>query len=219
MVPIVYEDEQILVVIKPAGMLSHFASKSNLKDLLTEIKHPNYHIITRLDANTEGLVLIAKNSEASHYLSMMANQKQITKKYLAIACGYFDKTEDTIKAYLLKDSENSVVRLSNHQLADAKEIITKYTVLKESKGLSQVEIELMTGKTHQIRAHLAHIGHPLLGDPLYGNKRLNQQMHEKTQLLLSYSLSFRMEDPSNPFYYLNGKTFVVPHHKIIHYFK
>ncbi|MGD9910201.1 MAG: RluA family pseudouridine synthase [Candidatus Izemoplasmatales bacterium] len=219
MIKTIYEDKDILVVYKPIGLLSHRAVKSNLGDLLTELKQPNYHVITRLDANTEGLVLLAKNAVAASILSKLGQTSGIAKKYRAIVVGYIDKLEDVITAYLLKDSENSVVRLSSTPTLDASEIKTKYTVLKEHKGFSLLEVELITGKTHQIRAHLAHIGHPVLGDPLYGNKKMNQMMHEKTQLLLSYRIVFDIVDETNPFYYLNQENILVQNDKITNYFK
>jgi len=217
MIRVIYEDQNIVVVHKPIGMLAHRAKQSNLRDLLTEMKHPNYHVITRLDANTEGLVLLAKNSLAASSLSKLGEANEIVKIYRAIVVGYLDKSEDTLSAYLLKDSENSVVRLSSTPTLDAVEIKTKYTVLKEQKGYSLIEVELLTGKTHQIRAHLSHIGHPVLGDPLYGNKKANQLMHEKTQLLLSYQIKFQIRDLDHPFAYLNNHLITVPNDKISNY--
>jgi len=219
MIRVIYEDQNIVVVHKPIGMLAHRAKQSNLSDLLTEMKHPNFHVITRLDANTEGLVLLAKNSLAASLLSKLGEANEIVKIYRAIVVGYLDKPEDTISAYLLKDSENSVVRLSSTPTLDAVEIKTKYRVLKEQKGYSMIEVELLTGKTHQIRAHLSHIGHPVLGDPLYGNKKANQMMHEKTQLLLSYQIKFQIRDSDHPLAYLNSQMITVPNDKITDYFK
>lgn len=219
MIKTIYENKDIIVVYKPIGMLSHWAKQSGLKDLLTEMKQPNYHVITRLDANTEGLVLLAKNARAASELSKLGQTGQIAKIYRTVVVGYMDKLEDLISAYLLKDSENSVVRLCSTPTLDASEIKTKYTVLKEQKGFSLLEVELITGKTHQIRAHLAHIGHPVLGDPLYGNKKMNQMMHEKTQLLLSYKIIFKIEDSNNPFFYLNKENIFVQNDKITTYFK
>ncbi len=210
----VYEDENILIVFKPSNMLSHSAKTTDLKNLLDVLKKPNYHVITRLDTHTEGLVLLAKNSMIASKLSQLGETGNIRKKYLAICNGYLPKSEDQITAYLLKDSENSVVRLSSVSLPESSEIITEYKVLKESYQFSLVEISLITGKTHQIRAHFAHIGHPLLGDPLYGNRRINQSMHQTKQMLVAYKLEFIVEETTSPLYYLDKKVFEIESHPI-----
>jgi len=205
---IIYENEYLLIVDKPIKMLSHpDQHETQLPDLLTYFKHHDYRIITRLDVNTSGLVLIAKTQEASSVLNEMSIKKQITKIYSAVAVGYFPKDEDTIEAFLLKDSLQGIVRLSEKATPDAQKITTRYRVLKEENQLSYVEIELITGKTHQIRAHLALIGHPVLGDPLYGNKRVNDHWHQKTQCLASSKIRFENIEKDHPFHFMNDKEF------------
>lgn len=216
-IQVIYEDEKIMIVSKPEKMLSHATKKSSLPDVLSVIKHRNYHVITRLDTNTEGLLLIAKDASSAALLNILSQKKSITKKYMAVCIGYLNKPVDTIEAYLLKDSENSVVRLSSTEIPDAQKIITSYKVMKEKNLLSLVEIELVTGKTHQIRAHFAHIGHPLLGDSLYGNPKFNKKHQAFTQMLVSYKLTFQNIDPLHPFYYLNDKIIELNNHPIFHF--
>lgn len=190
-------------------MLSHREDRNQLPNVLSELKHPQYHVITRLDTNTTGLLLLAKTSESASQLSKWMRAGTIHKTYLALAVGYFSNPEDTVEAYLLKDSENSIVRLSHTPLEGADKIVTKYKVLQEKNQLSLVEIELITGKTHQIRSHFALLKKPLLGDPLYGNKKMNQLHHQTVQCLISYKLSFDTFENSSSLDYLFGKEFVL----------
>lgn len=207
---IIYEDSNILIINKPIKMLSHIENRNQLPDVLSVLRHPEYHVITRLDTNTTGLMLLAKTKEVASILSKWMRAGMIHKTYLALAVGYFANPEDTVEAYLLKDSENSVVRLSHMPIEGAEKIITKYKVLKEENQLSLVEIELITGKTHQIRSHLAMLKNPLLGDPLYGNKKMNQQYRQYVQCLVSYKLCFEANDHSTSLDYLFEKKFVLP---------
>jgi len=203
---ILYEDERFILVHKPIKVLSHQTKGNELDDVLNLLHHPEYHVITRLDTNTEGIMLIAKDKESSSLLNQLSMNHLIKKTYLALCTGYFEKSEDILTAYLVKDSNQGIVRLSSEALPGLKEIKTKYKVLQEKNLLSLVEVELLTGKTHQIRAHMNFIGHPLLGDTLYGNPRLNQKFGLKTQALISYQISFHDIEESHPLYYLNNKS-------------
>ncbi len=208
---VIYEDALILIVDKPAGMLTHPDKKLNQPDVITTLVadhhgSPTYGVINRLDFNTSGLVMIGKTQEAIKELNRLAIEKQIRKHYLCGVVGYFDYPEATLTDYLLKDSEQSVVRISSEELPNSKRIVTRYKVLDEYQGLSLLTVELLTGKTHQIRAHLAHHNHPIVGDPLYGYASINKKLGIKTQILCAYRLVFSIKDASSIFAYMNGKT-------------
>lgn len=206
-IPIIYEDNNILIVEKPEKMLSHPDQKRREPDVLSTFQNQNYAVITRLDFNTKGLMLIAKTKHMASILNDMVTKKQVHKFYQCLVVGYFHITEDTKIAYLLKDSLSSVVRLSETSIQNGQKIITKYKVLNEKNNLSLVEIELITGRTHQIRAHLSFLEHPILGDPLYGNQTINKRYHIKTQQLIASRIAFDFLEEGHPLAYLGGKSF------------
>ncbi|MFA5467270.1 MAG: RluA family pseudouridine synthase [Candidatus Izemoplasmatales bacterium] len=204
---IIYEDEEILIVDKPLNMLVHPSSSLHKPDLLTLIGHPEYGVITRLDYQTSGLVLLGKNKRSLSLLSIMQRQNKIKKFYHAIVSGHFPELEGILRCYLLIDERSSLVRTFDNHLKDAKETITMYRVLAEDDDYSLLEIELITGRTHQIRAVMAHFNHPLAGDPLYGRKDLNRKLKLRQQALTAMRLQFDVEDENHPLHYLNGKVF------------
>lgn len=219
-IKVVYENDYLLIVDKPIKMLSHPDQHSkDLPDVLSMLRHPQYRVITRLDVNTSGLVLIAKTSLASSILNEMSAKKQIRKFYQAVAIGYFSKEEDTIEAYLLKDSLQGVVRLSEFPAPNSQKIVTHYKVIKEENQLSLLEVELITGKTHQIRAHLAFISHPVLGDPLYGSKRINDAWKQHTQCLSSSRILFENIDSTSPLFFMNNQEIHRSEHQYLPFFQ
>jgi 23S rRNA pseudouridine955/2504/2580 synthase len=212
---IVFEDEKILVADKPEGLLSHLDEKLPAEeDLLTVLSRQKkvlpgtYSLVNRLDFNTSGLIIVGKDPVSTRELNNAAMKDQIRKFYRCLAVGYLPKTADELHAWLLKDEPSALVRISETFLPKATEIITRYTVLQEGNGLSLLEIELLTGKTHQIRAHLASIDHPVLGDPLYGNEKTNKKYGVEKQALWASKIVFAIPDSSSPLYDLNGKTIV-----------
>ena len=186
----IYEDDNILIVDKPAGLLVHRARELQEPDLLAEIGHPEYGIITRLDFQTPGLLLLGKHPAALAVLNQRQRQHGIRKFYHAVLGGYFDEPEGLLRHYLRKDEGSAVVRISQTPFAKAQEALTSYRVIKEALTLSLVEIELLTGRTHQIRAVMAQIGHPVAGDPLYGNPALNRRLGLRHQALAAMRLEF-----------------------------
>ena len=219
-IDIVYQDQNILIVDKPIGLVVH-ADNDHTNDtlidritkylILTDEYSPNQErsfspaLCNRLDRNTCGLVVCAKNSQALRDVNLMIKQNLIHKKYLCVTTNRPKRPNGTIVAYHHKDSKTNTVTLSNRPKPDYKQIVTKYRVLKTNKELSLVEVELVTGRTHQIRASMLYIGCPILGDSKYGNRQFNQKYDERFQCLCAYSVTFELLKGSS-LEYLNGKT-------------
>ena len=200
---IVYEDDFILVANKPINL------EVTGENSLTTLLEKNYSFIKpchRLDRNTTGLVLFAKSQEALDILLDKFKHHEIEKHYLATVYGILSKKQDRLEAYLFKDNKKSLVYISDIPKKGYQKIITSYKVVKENKkeNTSVLDVNLETGRTHQIRAHLAHIGFPIIGDGKYGKNEINKKFKQKTQLLESNSLKFTFTSPSDILEYLNG---------------
>ena len=227
---VAYEDENIIVVNKPQGLSVHEDGDTKTNTLITYIqaylyKKGEYSPLTeqsfapalcnRIDRNTQGLVIAAKNAEALRLMNEKIKLRQIDKFYLAAVHGIPSPRENTIRGYLLKDEKNNTVRVfDKNPPKAAKEIITKYKTLSTIADKALVEVELLTGRTHQIRAHMAHIGHPLLGDGKYGVNREDKKSGYKYQALCSYKLRFSFEGEPCALDYLNGREISIPKDKI-----
>ena len=201
---IIYEDDFILVVNKPINL------EVTGNNSLTTLLEKDYSFIKpchRLDRNTTGLVLFAKTEEALNILLNKFKYHEIEKHYLATVYGILPKKQDRLEVYLFKDNKKSLVYISDTPKKGYQKIITSYKVIKENKkdNTSILDVNLETGRTHQIRAHLAHIGFPIIGDGKYGKNEINKKFNQKTQLLESYSLKFNFSSSSGILEYLNNK--------------
>lgn len=220
---ILYEDDNILVLDKKVGLLSHPDEGEYVDTLITRVQRYLYEkgeydpkneasfapaLANRIDRNTGGIVLAAKNAEALRILNEKIKEREIKKLYLCVVIGKPPKQEDTMLAYMVKDEKKNKVSVFDSPVEGGRTMKTKYTVLESRKGLSLCEVDLLTGRTHQIRAHMAHIGCPLLGDGKYGTNELNKRYGGyKKQFLYSYRTVFDFTTDAGVLNYLKGRVF------------
>lgn len=220
----VYEDDNILIVNKPCGLVVHEDDNNALDTLINRIKKYLYSkgeydpgressfapsLCNRLDRNTQGLVLAAKTAESLRILNRAVKERWLEKRYLCVVMGEPRPVKATLEGYLIKNEKDNTVRIYDSEIKGGKKILTGYEVLDSKSGLSLCEINLITGRTHQIRAHMAHIGCPLLGDGKYGINDLNRRYNVKTQALCAYKLKFLPEYDFGCLNYLSGREFEI----------
>lgn len=221
---IVYEDDNIILVDKKAGIVVHEDNENSTDTLINRVLHYLYNkklydpqnelsftpaLCNRIDRNTSGIVMVAKNAEALRVLNEKIKAREIKKYYLCVVSGVVNKKSDTLKHYHLKNERDNTVRVFERANKDTKTMITSYNTLAVTNNNSLLEVELHTGRTHQIRAHMAYIGHPIIGDGKYGTNKVNLLYRQKYQLLYSYKLKFDFNENEHILSYLNGKEFEV----------
>ena len=208
----VYEDDDILVANKPAGIAVDGPAEDTLckrvqATLAANGQPPHAVLCHRLDTGTSGLVLLAKNEAAEQFLTQAIKERAIQKHYLCVTFGRPQPPAALLHDYLRKDAERGVVRVVPTPAGGAKEIVTGYETLAVSGRLALLQVELVTGRTHQIRAHLAHIGCPILGDSKYGNNAANRESKFKYQALCAWELRFPAQIGDARFARLAGRVF------------
>ena len=220
---IVYEDDHILLVDKRPGLAVHPHDGADFgKTLIDHIQAYLYQkkewrpreenaftpaLCNRIDRNTGGIVIAAKTAEALRVMNQKIKDRELDKRYLAIVEGTPKPREGSLKGYLFKDAKKNRVFVTDTPQTGSKSCQTNYKTLASGNGLSLVECQLITGRTHQIRAQFAHAGHPLLGDGKYG--KLDKRFDRNYQALYSYKLTFLFTTEAGALEHLNGKSFQV----------
>lgn len=193
----VFEDENIYIADKLSGV--------NTEGLFCELKEKGeFYAVHRLDRNTQGLIVFAKNRGAEAALLSAFKERRVNKTYIALCKNGFRQKAATLTAYLKKDEKASAVKVYDREVSGSVKIITEYEVAENRGDIALIKVTLHTGRTHQIRAHLAHIGCPVLGDEKYGDEALNKKYGLKRQCLISKTLAFCLDGNLS---YLNGKSF------------
>ena len=223
-VDIVYEDENILLADKKPGMVVHADDTGETNTLIANIQAYLYQkgewdpalenafapaLCNRIDRNTGGIVIAAKTAEALRILNEKIKNREIVKKYLCVVHGAPTPAAGELHGYLYKDAARNKVFVSSRPRAGARTAVTKYRTLAVRGELALLECELITGRTHQIRAQMAAFGHPLLGDGKYGTNEKNRGYNATYQALWSYYLRFAFSSPAGALSYLKGREFHV----------
>jgi 23S rRNA pseudouridine955/2504/2580 synthase len=222
----VYEDENIILCNKPVGLVVHEDESGSKDTLINRVKHYLYEkgeydpekensfapaLCNRIDRNTGGIVICAKNAESLRILNQKVKDRELEKLYLCVTVGIPAKGSGEIRGYIERDEKEKRVKVGDRKTENSRTAVTKYRVVAENreKNIALVEADLVTGRTHQIRAQFAHEGYPLLGDGKYGNGRVNRAFDVKGQALCAYKLTFKFTSESGCLEYLNGKSFSV----------
>ncbi len=198
----IYQDQNVLVVNKKSG----FSSERVFERISSEYENASF--IHRLDRNTSGIMIFSLSSFAEKELLKGFKDRTFDKEYTATVVGKMPKLQDILTAYLVKDEDKALVKIYDNKVKGSVMIKTGYKVLEQKQDTSIVSVTLYTGKTHQIRAHLAHIGNPILGDGKYGDFEMNNKYNEKSQHLIATKLTLHF-DKNSQLYYLNDKCFSI----------
>ena len=221
---IIYEDDNIILINKPAGMLSHSDNAIDYASAIVRVQAHLYQkgqwrdrdenafrpaLCNRIDRNTSGFVIAAKNSEALRIINEKIKHREIDKYYLAAVHDTPDPQIGHIESFIFKDASKNRVFVTKDSRPGSKPATTEYKTVATNGELSLLECRLVTGRTHQIRAQLAYIGHPILGDGKYGSERLNKPYGEKYQALCAYKLVFAFNADAGAMQYLDKSVFEI----------
>ncbi|WEK83238.1 MAG: RluA family pseudouridine synthase [Mycoplasma sp.] len=223
---VIYEDKNILVVYKPAGLVVHIDHEKTTNTLINQVL--NYLIskneydpkleqsfapslVNRIDRNTAGLVMIAKNRKSLDILNEKIKLHEINKTYLAKVYGIIDPKQAIKKAFLTKFSDKNQVLITPKPInPNSKEIITEYKLIEHKQNQSLIEINLITGRTHQIRAHFNYLGYPLVGEQKYTKNEFKHLSKRKYQALVAFQIQFNFKSSADILDYLNHKVITLP---------
>ena len=226
-----YEDENILLVDKRPGIMVHGDASEKLNTLVTHVRAYLYQKgeydsmvegsfapapCNRIDRFTGGIVIFAKNAAALREMDIRIRNHEVAKHYMCIIIGQMRTAHGTLDNYVLKQEGRRKVIVNDRPLPGAQRAQTRYETLAITQGLSLMDCELLTGRTHQIRAQFAHAGHPLLGDGQYGDPAEGQRFGREYQALYAYRLVFNFSDETQTLGYLNGRSFAVRDVPFVH---
>ena len=218
-IDVLYEDDNILLVDKRPGLRVHPDDEEKVATLVTHIQAYLYQkgeydgvgfapaLCNRIDRFTGGIVIAAKNQMALHVMDMKIRNREVSKFYLCAAAGKLNPPDGELRGYLLKEGKR--VRVLSKPAPGAQEARTIYHTISSDGDASLVECELLTGRTHQIRAQFAAAGHPLIGDTQYGDPNINRKYSSNFQQLYSYRVAFDFTTDAGELNYLKGKSFQV----------